>query len=923
MLKIMQHNCRGYYANRHLLQILLQTHEPDVLLLNSTCTNKKIKQFGYTSRQSEHEPHEGVAILVKSNIKHEFITNHTFKHFMSVKIHTQHGEILVCTTYSRPNTIIPYHDLNNTFNNTHIPTFLLADLNAKHTAFQHNHQNAHGQQLHTLVTRKNLHHLGPFFPTTYGSQGGSTPDIIIANTLALQFQHHITPGPLSGSDHIPITLHISNNPILIPTQEPRYQYKNADWESFSQTLAEQNYTLNLEQQPTESIETTWNNLFDTIKTAANTHIPKHTYKTRYSFKPSLKTQRLLGCYNRRFEQHKNNFAQGQRDITILRRHLIHSLLHDHNKHWAELIDKAQEHRTNNPREFWQKIAQLRGTARPQFDFLLANGRKITEPDEIAHHMKEHWKTVFHPHPTTNHADFIEHTNTILQEVQHLQDNITPEITIDTSTLDNTHILTTPLTVDEVKQALSTIKKKAPGDSGIGHQIIIHLPPQTIQAITYLFNTQLATGYFPQKFKSATAVMIPKPNKNHTDPQNYRPISLLEVIGKTFEKLYNTRLRQHLEGEELMSYKHFGFRAQHSTQSALNLITNYIHMNKKTKTYKTAIITKDVQKAFDTVWHDGLRFKICTYFNLPIKSQKLLCNFLEERKMRIRFNNAHSEHFTLNAGVPQGSVLSPTLYIMYTNDLPDPMNRDSLTIQYADDVTQLIRHTDLDRLTRKARVELNRVTHWELTWRINTNPTKSKITYFGTKRHQQAHTIHLNPYINTPTPIPVTTTNNILGVTFDDKLNMVTHTNMKHAMANKALTTIYRFKTASVKTKTHLYKALIRPLITYAPNVIQLTTETNKKKLQTVQNKALRFIHNTHWQSFTKNETLHERTNIQPLNIYWRSLGDKQIEKMLTIHPHWLDYFNNIIPPPRYRNNNNLNNHSLFNIPNTPHPQPLY
>ena len=131
----------------------------------------------------------------------------------------------------------------------------------------------------------------------------------------------------------------------------------------------------------------------------------------------------------------------------------------------------------------------------------------------------------------------------------------------------------------------------------------------------------------------------------------------------------------------------------------------------------------------------------------------------------------------------------------------------------------------------------------------------------------------------------------------------------------------RFRSASTKTKTHLYKALIRPLITYAPNILQLAAPSNQHKLQVIQNKSLRFIHDIHWTDFITNETLHEGSNIQPLNIYWRTLGDKQIHKLIEITPIWQDFFNNIILPGRLRRRNI--NPSLLEVPNTPIPQPKY
>ena len=115
----------------------------------------------------------------------------------------------------------------------------------------------------------------------------------------------------------------------------------------------------------------------------------------------------------------------------------------------------------------------------------------------------------------------------------------------------------------------------------------HLPDNTITAITHLYKAQL-----------------PKVNKDNTNPLNYRPISLLEILGKTFERIINKRLRLHLEDQQLLSHKHFGFRPKHSTQDALNVITNYLYISKQRR-FKTVLITKDIQKAFNTVWHESL------------------------------------------------------------------------------------------------------------------------------------------------------------------------------------------------------------------------------------------------------------------------------------------------------------------------------
>ncbi|CAL4204942.1 unnamed protein product, partial [Meganyctiphanes norvegica] len=171
-----------------------------------------------------------------------------------------------------------------------------------------------------------------------------------------------------------------------------------------------------------------------------------------------------------------------------------------------------------------------------------------------------------------------------------------------------------------------MKRKAPGESKIGHQIIKQLPENIIEYILVIFNASLASGYFPKKFKSAILKLLPKDGKDITLPQNYRPIALLDNIGKIFEKIINSRLRQYLEDNNLYNSQQYGFRQGKSTTHVINMIHECIKHN-SAQGFKTAILSKDVQKAFDTVWHSGLIWKIHHRFNLPMPLKKMLTNFL--------------------------------------------------------------------------------------------------------------------------------------------------------------------------------------------------------------------------------------------------------------------------------------------------------
>ena len=239
-------------------------------------------------------------------------------------------------------------------------------------------------------------------------------------------------------------------------------------------------------------------------------------------------------------------------------------------------------------------------------------------------------------------------------------------------------------------------------------------------MTALYNASLATGYFPRHFKGAMVVLILKPGKDPTDPKSYRPITLLEILGKIFERILSSRLRRHLEENSLITSKQFGFRPHRSTQDTLNIMTAYLR-NNADRRMKSVLVTKDVEQAFDTVWHIGLKYKICTKFNLPPLTQRLLCNFLDDRTLKLKFLDHLSDPISMYAGVPQGSGLSPTLYAMYTSDIPDPVHPQSLTMLYADDCTHLTRHVTLKGVVQRINVELNAASRWEHQWRIKTNP----------------------------------------------------------------------------------------------------------------------------------------------------------------------------------------------------------
>lgn len=228
--------------------------------------------------------------------------------------------------------------------------------------------------------------------------------------------------------------------------------------------------------------------------------------------------------------------------------------------------------------------------------------------------------------------------------------------------------TTPklVTKSKVKETIAKLdQKKAPGYDLITGRVLRELPDVGIVYLTQLFNAILKLKYFPPQWKVALVKMILKPDKPPEDAKSYRPISLLPIPSKLLERIMLSRI-MHIIGEEnvIPGYQ-FGFRAKHGTIDQIHRLAEKITQVFEDKEYCTAVFL-DISQAFDRVWHDGLLYKIKKIF--PNDIYLVLKSYLADRRCLVKYGEAVSTLFSIKAGVPQGSVLGPTLYLLQTADL---------------------------------------------------------------------------------------------------------------------------------------------------------------------------------------------------------------------------------------------------------------
>ncbi|GBP03449.1 Probable RNA-directed DNA polymerase from transposon BS [Eumeta japonica] len=217
----------------------------------------------------------------------------------------------------------------------------------------------------------------------------------------------------------------------------------------------------------------------------------------------------------------------------------------------------------------------------------------------------------------------------------------------------------PITQDEISKHIKGLKiRKAPGRDTISSKALKCFSAPLVSLLVAIFNACIQNCYFPTAWKEAVVIGIPKPGKPRDLPASYRPISLLSVLGKLFEKTLKTRLSDQLIGKGLIINEQFGFRPHHSCpQQALRLV-EHISEGFKVKR-KTVAVFFDVAKAFDRVWHAGLIHKLYQ-LELPDRLVLIIHHYISNRHFSFRLDNTYSSMRPIRAGVPQGSTLSPLL-----------------------------------------------------------------------------------------------------------------------------------------------------------------------------------------------------------------------------------------------------------------------
>lgn len=352
----------------------------------------------------------------------------------------------------------------------------------------------------------------------------------------------------------------------------------------------------------------------------------------------------------------------------------------------------------------------------------------------------------------------------------------------------------------------------------------------------IFNKIWSTNCFPKLWKEAIVIPILKPGKDKTEPTSYRPISLTCNMSKILEKIINNRLTRHLEMTHALKDNQFGFRKGLSTTDHLLSIDNLIRGAFKNKQHVITVCL-DIQKAFDMVWTRLIINKLA-FIGLHGNILQFINNFTTNRNIKTRINGKLSSPYHMENGVPQGSALSPTLFLLVIETADDSIPPPVVTRKYADDLVILCKGKNIEDTQFNVQQALNQLSVWSQKTGFKFSASKTNTMIF-TKQHKPAnYSLKLEDKL-----IPRVNSIKILGLIFQPNLTYPAHINRLVLDCKKRLNILKALACknwgSNIQVLKTTYNALIRSKIDYVSTLYQAASKETLHKLDAIHHTALR------------------------------------------------------------------------------------
>ena len=831
----------GFRSQYEYLQEIIVKNEIDIICLQETNLKNtdtiKIKNFTcYNKNRTEClAASGGVAILIKDNIYSTNITLNSNVEAVAVAVTIGTRSLTICNVYLSNRYELTYESLDNLKNQLPPPYVILGDFNSHSTMWGSCKLDNRGKIVEEFIINNDIVLLNDKTHTYFNTYKGTSSAIdlsLCSSALIIDFDWEVLDN-LYGSDHYPLMLKF-NQPIEKPIRlSQKWKFQDANWEKYKQnvTLNIQNldiYIENSTQNNTVDIDEIINKFTEIIIDSANVSIPKTNEGKKKKIIPWWNAEcenairnakKALNTYKR--ENTLRNRIEFKKQKSIAKRIVKDSK----KKSWLNYLETIN-HQTPN-KELWKKIKAIEGRPYAPITTLKENGKILNNTSDIANILGQSFAN-----NSSNHNYSKEFQNYKESYNKFQKHNI-----ISAAEDKYESPLNSNLTYNELIKALDNSKNSSPGPDNIPNILLKNLPDIALKTLLYIYNIIWKYRVFPEAWQHAIVVPILKPGKIKFDKNSYRPISLTCCLCKLMEKIINKRLRWYLESENILHKTQSGFRENCSTLDCLvNLETNI--REAFSNNHHLIATCLDMEKAYDLVWRNRILERLIQY-NIKGNLFFFVKNFLNNRKIRVRIGTTLSDEFTTENGVPQGAVISVTLFLLAINNIQEYILPPVQCTLFADDLTIFIKGSNIKTSQKIMQQTLDNLVLFANTEGFKISISKSQTINFNRKRKKKEEIILKvgNEIIKNVKEVK------ILGLIFDSRLTWKTHI---EALKTQCLTKTNILKSLAAKNwgadqtvLCNTYKAIIQSKIDYASIIYSSASDCILKKLDTVLHTNMR------------------------------------------------------------------------------------
>ena len=863
---VWQINIRGIYSKREEIQNYLTQvdNPPHIFCLQETFLkdNKEVHFLNYSlvNRNRRNKLGGGCAIYIHDTVNYKLLNISDKLEYLRVCIQFDSFEATIVNFYNPPDTAIHIDTLNEFLSqpcNKNI--IILGDFNSHNPIWGSCKTDNNGTLLQDFMENNDLVLLNDGSPTRYDVARNiySAIDLsIVTSSIANKCHWQVLPDKFD-SDHFLISIELvvnnNNNKYNINTRNvfASPAYHRADWEVYKEV------TKRLDEKNIidEDTDKYYVNIVEAIRKCVHSSIPLTTPSPSRNPTPWWNKQCGIAIKKRNKAKRRymktidmNDFIEYKK-LKALAQRTLRKAKSDYLKCFCSNLN----FRTPTSK-VWSKI------------------KSITNSNS----------NINTSHPIKNEAglfinDSLVKCNLIADFFAEKLYDENLEVEYPNIPMQETHneFLNERIEKHELIEAINTSKNSTPGPDNIRTILVQKCHQNLIDIILNFFNYVWDRGILPRSWHHAIVIPIPKPGKSKSLVNSYRPVSLTCSFCKIMERIVNNRLNWYLEKYNILCPEQSGFRPGRSTiDNAIKLHDDILKALIKKK--MVCAVFMDLDGAFDATQHPHI---VSSLQSVGIKGRMLrwICDFLRDRTFHVRMEGAVSEIKSTNKGIPQGSVISPTLFNIFLHTIKDSIDYTKLSI-YADDIAIWKEGSNVKHMKKQMQLDIDNILSWTKRHDINISQNKTKFMVFKNKNKKVNFQLCLDNY-----NIEKVSKFKFLGIHFDSLLTWKSHIDeicKKCFIRLNILKSITgSFGGANCKTLLLFYRQYIRPILEYGSELFNTAAKTHLYKLDSIQYTALKLA--TGAIKTTSLQALQTLTNERPLDIIRQLKDDKYKIRILS------------------------------------------